>query len=213
MERMRRLTTIVAAWLLVTCLIAGCRDDRAATLPDGTLHGLVRTPRLDVGAVSLPEVSVERPAEAFPMKARPGGVLVVFFGYTGCGRRCDTSNAAVRGALHDLGSESDRVDVAMITVDPAADTPEKLSQYLAAEIGAPRMHALSTDDTVQQASAEAAFAAAARLNPGKDNTYTVSFTGSIYAVDEHGIVQCEWPFGTSATAIGADLRALLERAR
>lgn len=212
---MRRLSLIVAAGLLIAALAGACSNDRSATPPKPGLYGLVRSPKLVVGSIP----SADSAPGPLPVAARPGGVSLTFFGYTGCGRRCDPSTTALRQALDSLNSSAaDRVDVAMISVDPVADTPEKMTEYLAKQFGATpiapaRLHALRITDTVEQANAEEAFAAAARLTPGKDNTYTVSFTATIYAVDANGVVQCEWPFGTSGAEIASDLRLLLGRAR
>lgn len=210
---MRRPTTIAAAMLVPmlfasVALVAGCASSSKPSPPDA-LHGLVRSPRPDVSSFSLPDVFSGSDAAPFRLVAPSGGLLVVFFGYTGCAQRCAPALTALRSALDDLGGSAKRVAVAMITVDPEADTTEALTRYLTEEVGTPALHALRSTDPVELSRVTEAFAAASRLTPRPDGSYSVSFTGTVYAVDDTGKVVVEWPFGTSGADMHADLARLL----
>ena len=61
-----------------------------------------------------------------------GKVVVLFFGYTHCPDVCPTTLAELSQALQQLGDDGKRVQVLMVTVDPARDTPELLGQYVSA---------------------------------------------------------------------------------
>jgi protein SCO1/2 len=61
-----------------------------------------------------------------------GKAVVLFFGYTHCPDVCPTTLAELSQALQQLGDQGKRVQVLMVTVDPARDTPELLAQYVAA---------------------------------------------------------------------------------
>ena len=49
------------------------------------------------------------------------------------------------------------------------------------------------------------------MTRGEDGAIDVSHTGTLYAVDEHGTLLVEWPFGTPREAVVADLGILLDR--
>lgn len=61
-----------------------------------------------------------------------GKVLVVFFGFTHCPDVCPTTLAELSKALDMLGPKANRVQVALITVDPGRDTQSVLAQYVTA---------------------------------------------------------------------------------
>src|SRR3990172_7649696 len=79
--------------------------------------GLVRTPAPEVGDLSLPDSTAG--GADFAFRAQPGGLLLLYFGYTSCPDICPTTLADLRTALRQVGEEfAARVDVAMATVDP-----------------------------------------------------------------------------------------------
>ena len=59
-----------------------------------------------------------------------GKVLLVFFGYTQCPDVCPTAMAQAAQTLQVLGDQARDVQVIMISVDPARDTPEVLGAYV-----------------------------------------------------------------------------------
>ena len=61
-----------------------------------------------------------------------GKVVVVFFGFTHCPDVCPTTLAELARAIKNLGPAGNQVQVLMVTVDPARDTPEVLAQYVTA---------------------------------------------------------------------------------
>ena len=54
--------------------------------------------------------------------------LLVFFGYTNCPDVCPLTMARLAETYRNLG-EPDEVQVVMITVDPATDTPARIQEY------------------------------------------------------------------------------------
>ncbi|KKL54193.1 hypothetical protein LCGC14_2267890, partial [marine sediment metagenome] len=57
---------------------------------------------------------------------------LVFFGFTHCPDICPTTLAYMGSVLDLLGAKADHVAPLFVTVDPQRDTPEILSQYVAA---------------------------------------------------------------------------------
>lgn len=199
---------MVAALVLAGCGSSGSDDEANAS----GLRGIVRTTPLEVGEVTLPEVGTDpattpAPDGRFPVKAAPGELLVVYFGFTSCPDVCPTTLADLRTAREEVGADAADLPLAMITVDPARDTPEKLSAYLAAF--SDRYHALRTDDPTELATAQDAFGAASSVTVGTDGEPEVTHTAITYVVDDQGRVLVEWTFGTPPEDMAHDLRLLL----
>lgn len=205
----RRIVAMTCTTLALAAAPAGCGGDDDKT----HLNGFTRTPPANVTSVSLPDVSPGAGGEPLAFRAKPGGLLLAYFGFTYCPDICPTTLADVRRALDRLpAADRRRVAVAMATVDPVRDTRKVLNGYLSHFF--PTWHALRTTDPAALRRAERAFGAAHQIGP-KDagGEYDVSHTASLYAVDEQGVVRVEWPFGTEADAIAADLRSLLRSPR
>lgn len=194
------------AILTIAAAIAGCGGGENN---NRSLKGFTRTPTAQVGAVGLPDVAPKRAGLPMAFRAKPGGLLLTYFGYTYCPDICPTTFADVRSALRKLpAAQRRRVTVAMVTVDPARDTPKVLNGYLGHFFTA--WHALRTTDQGALRRAEQAFGATHEIGPRRaDGNYDVSHTALLYAVDERGIVRVEWPFGTPSADIAADLQTLL----
>lgn len=61
-----------------------------------------------------------------------GRFAMVFFGYTNCPDICPTSMLTMASVMQALGPDADKLRPLFVTVDPDRDTPELLSQYIAA---------------------------------------------------------------------------------
>jgi protein SCO1 len=198
--------TVVAAVTMLGACGGGNGDDRAA---HQALSGVVRTPPLEVGTVSLPDETPGADGTPFVMRAQPGGLLLVYFGYTSCPDICPTTLSDIGRALQRLpAADRDRVVVAMATVDPNRDTATVMTSYLDHFVHGG--HALRTTDPAQQQQAQDAFRVVAkRVDDG--TSYSFEHTAVTYVVDEHGTVVLEWPFGVSPAAMRDDLQTLLHR--
>jgi protein SCO1/2 len=206
----------VAAVLLASLalLLAGCGGSGSAatsttSADSGPGGGIRLDPPLDVSTVSLPDTS--QGGQPFAMRGPDGGLLVVYFGYTSCPDVCPTTLADLRSALKRLGPErAGRVEVAMVTIDPARDTGDVLTGYVQGFV--PGAHALRTDDDAALRSAASQFGAQYDVTVGKDGQEEVGHTGFLYAVDSTGHVPMQWSFGTRPPALADDLAKLLRRA-
>ena len=197
---------LVALLLLGAGSVTACGEDGA------TLLGITREDPLQVGDVSITDVTDQgRFAEhegSFSMKARPGSLLVVYFGYTNCPDLCPTTLALVRAARRELGSQAERIDLAMVTVDPDRDTPEVLNGYLSSFTD--QFHALHPSTTEELKAAEAAFLASSTIVVDASGKIEVGHSATTYVVDEVGTVLVEWPFGVDKDTFVNDLRILLD---
>lgn len=201
-------TSIVAAG----ALLASCGDSEpvaqsstTTTVPEPTdFSGYVRSPVLNVSSVTLPRV------DGTPVNfvADPGGLRLVYFGYTTCPDVCPATLSYLKKALAaQPEADRERVQVDMITVDPHRDTPEKLAEYVARFV--PTGNAIRTEDRKLLYSSAEKFGAEFRIKINDEGKKEVSHTADLYVIDDTGTIVLAWPFGTSQPDIERDLTRLL----
>jgi protein SCO1/2 len=194
---MRRRLLVIGAAALMTA--SACGGESAE------LSGFRREPAPEVGQFSLPDLT-DGGAE-FPMRADDGGLLVVYFGYTNCPDFCPTTLSDLKLAMQRLDDDdADRIDVAMVTVDPDRDLPV-LVEYIQSffEDG----HALGTDDDRRLARVAAPFGVSYDVEETADGV-EVAHTTFLYAVDDAGELALTWQFGVSIDDLETDLEILLD---
>jgi protein SCO1 len=204
------LVAVLALSALMTALPA-CRSDDGATASSSTstapkdFSGYTRSPVPSVQQVTLPAADgtpVSMPASA------PGGLRIVYFGYTSCPDVCPTTMSDLKRALAKLpADERAKVQVDMVSIDPARDTAQKLSDYVTTFI--PDATAVRTDDQAALRAATSAFGADYSVTTGSDGTPEVKHTADLYAVDDAGNIVMAWPFGTTSQSLATDLARLL----
>lgn len=187
-------------------LLAACGDGDASTI-----KGLVRDTPLDVGVAQVTDVTSEGVFAdndgSFEFIARPGDLLVVYFGYTNCPDLCPTTLAELRAAARRLGDDASRIELAMVTVDPDRDTESVLNGFLSSF--SQRFHALRPVSIDELRMAEDAFLASSSITVGVDGEIEVSHSANTYVVDDSGRVVVEWPFGHGVDGMLNDLEILL----
>ena len=193
---MIRRTLAITLALLV--LAAGCGNSRE-------FAGYVRTPAPSTKGITLPELGTSSERE---LVAANGKLLVVYFGYTNCPDICPTTMQDLTVALRRL-DDATRIEVVMITVDPARDL-EVLDGYVKSFI--PTAVALGSLDAAELAAAAEPFGAS-YLVEGEGSSVEVAHTTSLYVVDDEGTLLLTWPFGIPSTEISADLNDLLNGRR
>lgn len=194
-----RLAALTAGMVFLTA----CGSDAAPK----SLSGYELDPAPTVGTLALPDASDGD--KDYTFKATDGRLLIVYFGYTFCPDVCPTTLAEVKKAFKQLGSKADRVDVAMITIDPDRDTDAIITGYVQSFI--PGAHALRTDDQDSLQATAKAFGASYSVTTAADGTIEVSHSAAMYVVDTTGTVVLTWPFGIPADGIATDLEILFER--
>ncbi|SRR5690625_4054221 len=124
MLRNRPFIWTLALLALLALLVSGFalyRTQRNSSPPSNGI--LLDNPPL-MGDVELTGAGGERLALA-DLDAR---YLLVFFGYTNCPDVCPLTMTRLAETYRSLG-EPDEMQVVMITVDPATDTPERVHEY------------------------------------------------------------------------------------
>ena len=206
--------TVAAAVLMSVVMLAavvGCggedeaTDDTTAAVADEQLSGYTREPTPSAAEVEVPLVNGEG---MLPVTAAPGGLRLVYFGYTTCPDVCPTTMSDVKRALAKLPPEdSDRVDVVMVTIDPDRDVDAKLGAYVGTfiENGA----ASRITDPAELEATAGVFGAQYSVETTEDGEIDVSHSGDLYAVDDRGDIVLQWPFGIPYEDLSADIAVLL----
>ena len=199
----RRLRRAIAA-LAVGATVAACggSSDESATL-----SGVVRDPFPTVDGTALPSLST--PGEMVEFRADPGGLQVVYFGFTNCPDVCPTTLADFTVALRKLDTEqAAKVDTVMVTVDPDRDL-DLLDGYITSfiEDGV----AAGTDDPDVLLTAAQPFGASWEVRSLDDGTIEVDHSPFLYVVDDAGQLVLTWQFGASSDDMANDLSLLFDR--
>lgn len=201
----RRMALTAVSALSLSATLSACGGD------DATIRGIVRDQPLDVGSVAVTDVTAgglyADHDGSFTFTARPGHLLIVYFGYTNCPDLCPTTLALVRAAKKELGDEGRLIDLAMVTVDPDRDTAEVMNGFLASFTDA--YHALVPVSDVELRTAEEAFLASSTIVTNASGEIEVGHSATAYVVDSEGLVRVEWPFGVDKAVMINDLRILL----
>ncbi|MDJ0769056.1 MAG: SCO family protein [Ilumatobacter sp.] len=194
---MRRL---VATALAATTLLTACGSNTRE------LAGFRREPAPAVGGLAMPDLAND--GDEFALRARDGGVLAVYFGFTNCPDFCPTTLSDLKLARNRLDDdEAGRVEVAMISVDPDRDLPV-LVDYVTSFFD--DGHALGTDDPSLLAEVAAPFGAQYDVFETDEGEIEVAHTTALYLVDDAGELALTWQFGTTIDDIAADLEQMLE---
>ncbi|SAL21525.1 SCO family protein [Caballeronia telluris] len=138
-----------------------------------------------------------------------GKAVVLFFGYTHCPDVCPTTLAELSQALQQLGDEGKRVQVLMVTVDPARDTPELLGQYVSA-FNASYVGLRPANDAALAKVAKdfrVYYAKAQGKTPGD---YTMDHTAASYVFDPEGKLRLFARDGQGVQPWVHDLKLLLD---
>jgi len=136
----------------------------------------------------------------------PNQILVVFFGYTSCPDVCPLTLSHLSQAFREMEEEGERIQLLLVTVDPARDTPERLRQYL--ERFHPSFLGLtgSEEDIREVADAFGAFFA----RNGEGDSYTVDHTARTFVIDPSGRISLTFPVTATPGEMARDLAILLE---
>jgi protein SCO1/2 len=160
---------------------------------------------------------VPRPLPPFALLAHDGSSFdaarlrghytFLLFGYTNCPDVCPTTLlelARARARLADLPPAA-RPAVALISVDPARDTPERLAGY--APHFDPSFVGVGGSEAAVDALAQALGVAIERGTP-VDGSYSVDHTAALFLIDPAARVAAVFPAPHVAEALAADYRAI-----
>ncbi|WP_244814531.1 SCO family protein [Caballeronia sp. Lep1P3] len=138
-----------------------------------------------------------------------GKAVVLFFGYTHCPDVCPTTLAELSQAMQQLGDKSKDVQVLMVTVDPARDTPQLLGQYVSAFNPTYIGLRPANDAELQKVAKDfrVYYAKAAGKTPGD---YTMDHTAASYVFDKDGKLRLFARDGQGVDPWVHDLKLLID---
>jgi protein SCO1/2 len=192
----------IAVWFgfaLAAVLLAGCDSKPAFT-------NLDITGNTQFGSeFSLPDTS----GKTRTLGDFKGKAVVLFFGYTHCPDVCPTTLAELSQALQKLGDDGKRVQVLMVTVDPARDTAPLLGEYVSAF--SPTFIGLRPADTAELVKITKDFRVYYAQVPGKTaGEYTMDHTAASYVFDPEGRLRLFARDGQGVDTWVHDLKLLLD---
>ena len=78
-----------------------------------------------------PEIQLtDHNGQPFMMSSQRGKVVLLYFGFVNCPDECPLTMAHVKLARESLGNQAGKVQVVMVSTDPARDTPQALKDFM-----------------------------------------------------------------------------------
>ena len=143
--------------------------------------------------------------ELFNSVEKKDGILAVFFGYTSCPDVCPLTLSHLSQAFREMGEEGDRIQVVLITVDPARDTPQRLQEYL----GSFHPSFLGLTGTEEEIRAVADRFGAFFARSGEGENYTVDHTARTFVIGSSGQISLTFPVTATPQEMARDFTVLL----
>jgi protein SCO1/2 len=134
-----------------------------------------------------------------------GQYVLLFFGYTSCPDICPLTMAELAQTKRLLADQADKVQVVLVTVDPANDTVERMSAYL-------RLFDDSFLGMTGSPEALGAVASQFGIYFAKSQQSTsggVDHTSSVAVIDPAGYLRLIFAPSTPSSLMAADLKALM----
>lgn len=170
-------------------------------------HEFVGTPFLNPSAAPAFELTADN-GDRVTLEAHRGKVVLLYFGYTFCPDICPASLAELADALSMFESgDREDIQVMMISVDPARDTPEALGKY---------MNHFDESFVGLTGSEDEIAAVAADYNvfyqtyeEGSAAGYLVDHWAGVYVIDREGMIVESLSFGMTSEEIADDVKEWL----
>jgi protein SCO1/2 len=199
--RVRRAARLV----LATCMIGAALVTGGCGKSEPAFQNLDLTGNTQFGTdFSLPDTS----GKMRSLADYKGKAVVLFFGYTHCPDVCPTTMAELTQALQQLGPDAKRVQVLFVTVDPARDTPQVLSQYVQAFD--PSFVGLRPSEAQLAKIAKDFRVYYAKVPGTTPENYTMNHTAASYVFDPSGKLRLFVRDGQGAQPWVHDLKQLLD---
>lgn len=207
--RLALATMVVAAVAIVIATGIAVMPERPPRF-----HGTTYTEVAPAAQFSL----VDHNGRPVSLESYRGKPVLLFFGYTRCPDVCPTTLNKLTKGIQDAGGDADDIQVLLITLDPANDTPDALKKYTG-HFG-PAVVGL-TGDSAALAVARQGYGAfmesraAAAPAHGEHAAHApaaaaakVVHSGVVYGIDRHGNLQVVITEGAAQELVTDDIRTL-----
>lgn len=166
---------------------------------------------LPAGDFGGPFVLMDHTGREVTERTYLGLMQVIYFGYTHCPDICPIDAANIAQAVDLLGPAAKEVQPLFITIDPARDTAQRLSEWLGAIH--PRFVGLTGTEHAVAAAAKAFKVVYEKVETADGYDYAVAHPGLLYVIDRDGHFLFLLPPGTPPEVIAEELRAALNGGR
>lgn len=144
----------------------------------------------------------------YRLSEQKGRLVLIFFGYTSCPDVCPITVSEMRQLRRSLGDRAEEVDFVYITVDPARDTMEQMTNYL--NVFDPAIIGL-TGSEAELEPVWAPYGVWREIEEGATAAgYLVSHSSRLYLIDRSNRLRATYSFGTPVEDVEADMRYLLK---
>ena len=166
-----------------------------------------RPPAAPIGVTGSPFTMDSTKGGTFSDADLKGTPSLVFFGYTFCPDVCPTTMADIANWKQQLGLTQDQLRTIFVTVDPARDTKQVLTDYL----GAFDPNIIGLVATPEQTeAAKASFGVFSENGtPDKSGNYSVNHTASVFLIGKNGEYEGTIDYGENPTAAMAKIKRLV----
>jgi protein SCO1/2 len=120
---MQRKLTLVG--IAILALLAAAAVIFALT-NNTSLKGSMITPPWPAPEIKL----TDHNGQPFTLSSQKGKVVLLYFGYVNCPDECPLTMAHLKIARTNLGNRASKMQVIMVSTDPARDTPEALKNFM-----------------------------------------------------------------------------------
>ncbi len=151
---------------------------------------------------------VDHTGKARSMADFRGKTVLMFFGFVQCPDVCPTTLSDLKKVMANLGPDADKFQVLFITVDPARDTEQVLSKYVAAFH--PSFIALRGDrEATNKVTRD--FKIVAQIQEGQTpETYTVNHSSNSLVFDPQGRLRLIVAYGMDVEKLTSDIQLLIK---
>ena len=134
---------------------------------------------------------------------------VVFFGFTHCPDICPTTLFELAQVEPMLGTDADKVQMVLISVDPERDTPQQMAAYVANPAFPKRLVGL-TGTPAQVAAAAKAYRVFYQKQVQGDD-YTVNHAAYSYLMNPKGKFTCILPYELTPEQTAARIKSAMKQ--
>lgn len=195
---MNRNRLMVLAVCIVGVLVAG-----ALIVQSGVFH-----PAPKPAAVGGPFQLVDYDGKPTDESVLKGKWSAMFFGFTYCPDVCPGTLQALATASDQLGPKAKDLQIVMISVDPARDTPAQMKAYLTAGHLPSNIVGLTGTQAQVDATVKTYRAYAGKVGDGPD--YSVDHSTAIYVIDPKGRFDRVIAYSSPPEEIARQLKAAME---
>jgi protein SCO1/2 len=167
-------------------------------------RGVLSPPR-QTSLIGGPFQMVDQSGRTVDQGVLKGKWSAVFFGFTYCPEACPTTLLALGQTEALLGPRAREFQTVFISVDPARDTPVKLSQYLANSAFPRQVFGLTGTQAQVDQAAKAYHVYYQKAGSGAD--YTVNHSTITYLMNPKGRFACVLPYGATPQEMAQRIEA------